>query len=142
MACIKGCLGALQHCYFYVVFYRVFFCRHQGVAISFQEQKTESIYHNLSYYLFNVLKTLFWHQKCYTLLCAQLKKTYSLFTREREEISQKFQRILIQQAKSILCKKSTKKSCCTILKNLNTFTANISVLGQNLKNKNGKFKIT
>jgi hypothetical protein len=42
-------------------------------------------------------------------------KMYLLITRERKEISQKFQRIWIQQAKPfILCKKIPEKLRCTV----------------------------
>jgi hypothetical protein len=65
---------------------------------------------------FYIQKALFWQKKSRTVMRTVKKsKMYLLIAREREKISQKFQRILIQQAKTIfLCKTIPEKLRCTV----------------------------
>jgi hypothetical protein len=76
-----------------------------------------------NYTIFCIQKALFWQKKLRTVMRTVKKsKMYLLIAREREEISQKLQRIWIQQAKTIFSmQKKFQKNYDALLKIVKNF---------------------
>jgi hypothetical protein len=102
MTFFKGDFGGSQHCYF--SWYFIVFLEQQrpGSQLSGAKNRIEisQMDQFLSFFMF---KNPFFDSKILRTVMRTVKKfkIYSLLTRERKEISQKFQRIWIQQTKSI-----------------------------------------
>jgi hypothetical protein len=76
------------------------FKSYKGLDLSFQEQKTESIYLNwISFYPFFLMRKTLFSQKFYTLLCALLKIRNCIGENGKRYLK-KFQQLCIQQAKN------------------------------------------
>jgi uncharacterized protein YcgL (UPF0745 family) len=72
--------------------------------------------------IFYIQKALFWQKKlCTVMRTVKNSKMYLLIAREREQISQKFQRIWIQKAKTIFSMQKNLKNYDALLKILQNF---------------------
>jgi hypothetical protein len=103
MAFFKGNFRGSQHCYFPL--YLIAFLQQQRPGSQLSGAKNRIDLSQLEQFLsFFIFQNPFFDSKILRTVMRTVKKIkkFSLLTRKREEISQKFQRIWIQQAKSIL----------------------------------------
>jgi hypothetical protein len=99
MAFFKGDFRGSQHYYFPL--YLIAFLQQQRPGSQLSGAKNRIDLSQMDQFLsFFIFQKPFFDSKI--LRTVKKKKMFSLLTQKREEISQKFQRIWIQQAKSIL----------------------------------------